>query len=184
MPFITVAGPVPVVGDFLGDATRLNEAEFVSKHPSPVFLVSARPPVELQSALTASTVTPVGSTDAADVRAWRESTLAVPVLKGPLLTPATRPRVGRAPINDVALPFSSVSKVHAFLRFIEGENEWTIEDAGSRNGTRVNGQRLAPNDRARLRDGDAVQFGDVKTTFRNAQGFYAEVRILARMSGG
>lgn len=61
-------------------------------------------------------------------------------------------RIGRDKSCEVQLPGDfTVSRVHAVLTVNAGE--WTIEDAGSRNGTMVNGravvgaQRLAPSDR-------------------------------------
>lgn len=51
-------------------------------------------------------------------------------------------RIGRDPEVEVLLSGdASVSRVHAFLRTTTPG--WVLVDAGSRNGTRVNGQRLA-----------------------------------------
>jgi pSer/pThr/pTyr-binding forkhead associated (FHA) protein len=75
----------------------------------------------------------------------------------------TRLSVGRATLNDVALPGDTeVSRLHAELECIGGE--WTVSDDGlSRNGTWVNGERVAG--RRRLRDGDVVQVGDTTLAF-------------------
>jgi DNA-binding NtrC family response regulator len=54
----------------------------------------------------------------------------------------------------VALEDRRMSKVHAQLRGIAGS--WSIEDAGSRNGTRVNGVDIQ---RGALRSGDLVEIG-------------------------
>jgi predicted component of type VI protein secretion system len=62
--------------------------------------------------------------------------------------------VGSAPDSDVVIGDSSVSRIHAMLRQLNGR--WFIEDCGSRNGTTVNGHRVAsmqplqPNDEVRL----------------------------------
>jgi predicted component of type VI protein secretion system len=62
--------------------------------------------------------------------------------------------VGSAPDSDVAVGDTSVSRIHAVLRQLNGR--WFIEDCGSRNGTRVNGHQvtsmhpLRPNDEVRL----------------------------------
>jgi hypothetical protein len=79
--------------------------------------------------------------------------------------------VGRSPQNDVVLMESSVSRMHATLDK-DGE-QWRILDAGSRHGTKVNGE-LAP---ARghgqpivLTSGDRVKFGDVIVSFVGAAG--------------
>jgi DNA-binding NtrC family response regulator len=65
----------------------------------------------------------------------------------------------------VDLPDRSVSQLHARLR-PSGEN-WIIEDAGSKNGTRVNGRRV---DRAELCDGDVVECGRTFFVMRRAAG--------------
>src|SRR5262249_35799649 len=50
--------------------------------------------------------------------------------------------VGRTANNDVVVPDISVSKFHAFFRTVDGV--LTLADAGSKNGTEVGGQALAP----------------------------------------
>jgi hypothetical protein len=72
--------------------------------------------------------------------------------------------IGRAPGNDVALPWDEeVSRVHAELEGMAGE--WTVSDEGlSRNGTYVNGERIGG--RRRLRDGDVVRIGRTLLAFR------------------
>ena len=77
---------------------------------------------------------------------------------------ATRVTVGRAPENDIALPWDAeVSRVHATVEWIGGV--WTIADDGlSRNGTYLNGERIAG--RRRLRAGDAVRVGGTLLAYR------------------
>jgi FHA domain len=77
---------------------------------------------------------------------------------------APRVTVGRRPENDVALPWDAeVSRVHAQLEPVG--REWSLIDDGiSRNGSYVNGERLAR--RRRLRDGDRLCFGETPVLFR------------------
>ena len=74
--------------------------------------------------------------------------------------------VGRDERADVPLSWDNqVSRLHAELECIAGE--WTVSDDGlSRNGTFVNGSRLAG--RARLRDGDQIRLGRTVVVFRQA----------------
>jgi pSer/pThr/pTyr-binding forkhead associated (FHA) protein len=71
--------------------------------------------------------------------------------------------VGRRPECDVALPWDSeVSRVHAQLEPIG--SDWALVDDGlSRNGSYVNGERVAG--RRRLRDGDRLCFGETPVLF-------------------
>ncbi len=72
--------------------------------------------------------------------------------------------IGRATECDIALPWDAqVSRVHAELVWVG--RDWAIDDGGlSRNGTYVNGQRIA--ERRRLRDGDTLRFGETAMVFR------------------
>jgi hypothetical protein len=65
--------------------------------------------------------------------------------------------IGRSPENDVVLSDPQVSRVHA--RIILDEGRVAIEDAGSLNGTFINGERTG---RARLQPSDAIVIGDTK----------------------
>ena len=75
-----------------------------------------------------------------------------------------RVTIGRGPSNDIALGWDTeVSRLHAELERLGGE--WTLVDDGlSRNGTWLNGQRVAG--RQRLRDGDVLQVGQTLIAFR------------------
>lgn len=86
-------------------------------------------------------------------------------IAGPAIVPAFlvsgATRVGRSPQCDIVLADPSVSRSHALLDVRAGA--LTVRDAGSTNGTFVNGERIE--ERA-LKPGDTVSFG--KTTLRVA----------------
>ena len=71
--------------------------------------------------------------------------------------------IGRREDCDLSLPWDEqVSRLHAQLERIG--SEWTLADEGlSRNGSYVNGQRIAG--RQRLRDGDRLCFGATIVVF-------------------
>jgi pSer/pThr/pTyr-binding forkhead associated (FHA) protein len=73
-------------------------------------------------------------------------------------------RIGRRDDNHVALPWDAeVSRVHAELEPVG--RDWVLVDDGlSRNGSYVNGERVAG--RRRLRDGDRLCFGETPVLFR------------------
>jgi pSer/pThr/pTyr-binding forkhead associated (FHA) protein len=71
-------------------------------------------------------------------------------------------RIGRRPGNNLQLDYPKVSRQHAIItRTAEG---YALHDLGSRNGTYLNGQWVAG--RCFLRDGDVIEIGDLKITFR------------------
>jgi pSer/pThr/pTyr-binding forkhead associated (FHA) protein len=75
--------------------------------------------------------------------------------------------VGRRPSNPIGLSWDvNVSRVHAQIERVG--DAWTIADDGlSRNGTFVNGERLAG--RRRLLDGDVMRFGDTLIAYVEPQ---------------
>jgi len=64
--------------------------------------------------------------------------------------------IGRSRACEIALEDDKVSRQHARIELEHGEP--TIRDLGSRNGTRVNGQRISSE--VALLDGDRIQLGD------------------------
>ncbi len=80
------------------------------------------------------------------------------------LGPGDRFTLGRGSGNEVVLAWDpNASRVHAALERVGGV--WTLVDDGlSRNGSWVNGERIAG--RRRLLDGDVVRVGDTTIHFR------------------
>jgi pSer/pThr/pTyr-binding forkhead associated (FHA) protein len=74
-------------------------------------------------------------------------------------------RVGRDPGNDLVLGTKSVSREHAAIRTMSGR--WFVEDYGSYNGTRLNGERIRPGTPLRLRDSDRVTIGPLTVVFHS-----------------
>ena len=58
-------------------------------------------------------------------------------------------RIGRRPDLELPLPYPALSALHA--RLMRADGRWQIEDLGSTNGTRVDGERLMPRSRAASR---------------------------------
>ena len=65
--------------------------------------------------------------------------------------------IGRDAGNDVVINDEAASAKHALLEFADGE--WWIEDAGSTNGTVINGELVRA--RERLQYGDELAIGRV-----------------------
>jgi hypothetical protein len=73
--------------------------------------------------------------------------------------------VGRDAGNDVVLNDEAASAKHAVVSFADGE--WWLEDAGSTNGTLLNGSRIW--DRQRFQYGDEVAVGRIALRLERAQ---------------
>lgn len=68
--------------------------------------------------------------------------------------------LGRARNNDIVILDASISKLHA--HFVLGPaGRMTVTDAGSSNGTQVNGRRIERGQVAELGPGDTLVFGGV-----------------------
>ena len=68
--------------------------------------------------------------------------------------------IGRNPTNSLVVDRDRVSRKHAFIDW-DGD-QYTIVDIGSRNGTFVNGMRVA---QRLLRNGDTITVGDCDLRF-------------------
>ena len=77
---------------------------------------------------------------------------------GRLIALPARARVGRAADCAVRIDSRLVSNAHATLWWEDGR--WHVRDHGSRNGTRMAGQPLAPGSRAPIGPDDVLVFGD------------------------
>jgi DNA-binding winged helix-turn-helix (wHTH) protein len=77
------------------------------------------------------------------------------------LIPEGETLVGRGLECGVRLPSARVSRLHARLRAADGQVR--VEDAGSKNGTWVNGERRKG--ATPLNDGDELTFGTFRATF-------------------
>lgn len=84
---------------------------------------------------------------------------------------AARVMVGRSRTANLALRSTSVSKIHAYFEPAE-RNTLHVTDPGSRNGTFVNGTRIASSTRVEVRLGDRVRFGQVETLLCPAEVFW------------
>ena len=69
--------------------------------------------------------------------------------------------LGRQTTCDIVIADHNVSRVHAELRFAQGT--WQIDDRGSTNGTRINGDVIV--EPTPLASGDVIAFGAVNIHF-------------------
>jgi Protein of unknown function (DUF3662)/Inner membrane component of T3SS, cytoplasmic domain len=111
-----------------------------------------------------------------DTRIYRQGRPAAPrlrVLAGPagtagreFLLDRAELTIGRRLDQDIVIDDPSVSRSHARIYVTAGSV--AVEDAGSTNGTAVNGRRLAGG-RVPVRDGDRLQIGSVVLQLRSSE---------------
>jgi hypothetical protein len=89
--------------------------------------------------------------------------------------PSRRPylSLGRGPDNELVLDDATLSRVHLLLT--REAHGWTVRDAGSTNGTALEGARLGP-DPVALETGLRLVAGSVRLTFYDAAGLYLRLR--------
>jgi hypothetical protein len=93
--------------------------------------------------------------------------------------------VGRAGNNDLPLDVSSVSKFHAYFTKDPATGRWFIHDAGSSNGTWMNGERLEQSHgKMQLEDGCSIQIGpDASVRFYGNEALYEALAAASAAEG-
>ena len=86
--------------------------------------------------------------------------------------------VGRSPEREFCVDHSTVSKRHAVLIYDADRNSYRLGDAGSTNGTFLNGQSVEAGRPVYIKDGSVVTFGDCDFLFFSPRGF---VELLKRL---
>jgi len=83
--------------------------------------------------------------------------------------------LGRGAENDIVIDDATLSRTHLVLSRAEGGG-WTVGDAGSSNGSFLDGRRLEPGRPEPVVDGSRVKAGSVRLTFHDAGGLYLRLR--------
>jgi hypothetical protein len=117
--------------------------------------------------------------DVLRIRHW-----VIAVKKPPEAPAKDRVFLGRSETNDLCVPHKTVSKLHAYLTREQTPtgSKWFVIDAGSANGTRHNGVRIAERTKIALTDLDTVVFGRCVFQWLTARALYD--RILQYASTG
>jgi len=85
--------------------------------------------------------------------------------------------VGRSRACDLWITDASMSKTHARFTLEKGLPK-TLEDLGSRNGTRVGDERLVPSTPIAVRVGDIVSFGSVTARLLDALQLHGLLNLM------
>ena len=151
-------GSARPVEAFIQDAKTLDPAAFAERHGRAFLLLTA----QLKKADTYSTALTLEGEDTGSGHTGGLTTLVFQVR-----SPVHIASLGRAPNNDVVIPDSSISRTHAVIK-TRDDGTFLMLDAGSSNGTLVNGKNVlvrghgAPTE---LKAGDSVRLGAIDFTF-------------------
>jgi hypothetical protein len=179
-------GTIPGLGsgipirDMRDDVRSLSVEELEDRHGSAFLLLTAAE-LSMPTGPSSTQVSLIGLDDKRSESTAALSLVAFPVRHtgrsvGHLVT------VGRAANNDVAVPDLRISRFHGFLK--QGvDGVWQIQDAGSTNGTSVNGEsvpRQGSGPAMDLKAGDNLRLGQVELTFLGVNELRAFVTRLER----
>lgn len=160
------------VKDYRGEKSVYGRQRFLAKYSSPMLLAPSatgdvgpgyftRPKTGM-STFGASYANRIGfSPD--------DSYLVIPVIKAEGRPFPERIGVGRTRGTDIILISSDISKYHAY--FSNEGDRWFVSDAGSSNGTSVDGVRLTPMTPTPLNNGALLAFGARLHLFLTPTGF-------------
>lgn len=183
------------LNEFLNDRHQLKEALFLTRYPDPVLVHRLKraggldlsgetqiAPCLRQGPTTGAML----SMSVANTRALVHLTKVLSRLGGQVEGGATegsavvfplKSRIGAAELSlgrgaeaDVPLPFPKISKIHARLR--PGGGAYSLCDAGSRNGTQINGATLKQGEWRTLPNEALVQLSEYQFLFYEPAGFY------------
>ncbi len=149
---------------YLDDARDLSSDSFEDRHGGGFLLLTATG-FKLDAGSTSTEMILLDEPEEAAERTAGVSVLVFPIRAAEsshthLIT------VGRTSNNDVTIPDISISRFHAYFK--RGENGYQVLDAGSTNGTTVNGTSVptqgagSPID---LKSGDNLRLGLMELTF-------------------
>ncbi|MEW5851119.1 MAG: FHA domain-containing protein [Myxococcota bacterium] len=167
--------------DLLRKADRLGKEAFCARYPHPFMVrLDERGGVDEPSPWAFSTM--ASKLDVPRVPPAGPMAKAFELLKSSGKGGRDMISLGRTNNNDVVIPEMSVSKFHAFFK-VAGDRNWQLVDAGSSNGTRVNGQKLAAKAPTPVQSGDTVVLGDVAFLFLWPEQLVEQLPSLCRPVG-
>ncbi|MDF1660974.1 MAG: FHA domain-containing protein [Planctomycetota bacterium] len=131
----------------------MSSQSFLKRYKNPALILSHRQGVKTMDESTNLNLT-------------RRATLRGPTIQAGVtllaqrnrgVTEVSRVSMGRSNRADICVKIATISKAHIYFEKIE--NDWTVLDNESTNGTFLGDQRLDPNDRHILASGDMIYLG-------------------------
>jgi hypothetical protein len=168
--------------EFVGDARVLDAESFAAKHGVGFFLHYGSLEEE-EEAVDLDTTQASEYTDEVPEGAEAPQTkfLVFPIRKKTSDASDQAIWIGRGGHNDMVIPDSSISTMHAFVR-IDEDGKFFLQDMMSKNGTFVYNQRvpaLGTGEPLPFATGDRIRLGTLKLTFLAAAEFITMVNQLS-----
>jgi hypothetical protein len=173
-------GSAIALESFLPDARRLAPDAFRERHGDCFLLFTAKK-AAVEKSQSATNLLLDGDEDEPEGRTASLSVVVFPLRprdpsQGSMIT------LGRESRQDVVIQDMSVSRFHAFAK-PGPDGALVLQDAGSTNGTTVNGESVltaAAGPPRRLKPGDNVRLGHIELTFTDARALREFVLRTAR----
>jgi hypothetical protein len=174
---------MPRLFEYVLAVRKMTREEFVDAHPHP-FLLRRREEERSREGWTFKTQTVSVAQSGLGRLAANEKLRISPEIANFDVYPVAkaldnpwpeRVSVGRARNNDVVLADSSVSKLHAHFKVGDGTDGYALVDAGSRNGTCINDDRIEAGAPIAVQVGDSITFGRTRVTFIDGDTLYTLV---------
>jgi len=174
-------GSAIALESLIPDARSLAPDAFAARHGNSFLLFTAKRLDGPESTNSTKLLLDDGGDDAPEGRTANLAIVVYPMrsrdpAKGPMVT------LGRESRQDVVIPDMSVSRFHAFAK-PGPDGALVIQDAGSTNGTTVNGASVLTTGAGpprRLKPGDNVRLGHIELTFTDARALREFVLQKAR----
>jgi hypothetical protein len=165
--------------DFVQELRRVGEVGFRRRYTTPVLIVTGRATRGARANASVEVTRPIAVTP---VTGRRSAPLALvhrvfPIVKASHAPPGPV-SVGRTSENDVVIPELSISKRHCLFELAADGGGMTVADAGSTNGTLLNGDALGGQPPVPLCGGEIITMGRFELRFETPAGFLEYVSAL------
>lgn len=168
------------LADLVEDRKRLAKDAFFETHDVPVLLYNPPDDSDDRRAFKTGVTDAFASKMELTVGLATDPDLAVlRVEKRPGGIFKDRVSVGRTRNNDLQLDYPKVSKFHAYFSWAPDRETFYLTDAGSTNGTFVNGHRLAAREPVEVTERSIVSFGRYHFRFHMPEGLYQVLGYIA-----
>jgi hypothetical protein len=179
---------LPPLDSYLADATMLERGAFLARYCWPVLVIPEPDPKIMAKLMRPETIISTDDTlmfpDPSSARMSGASLDALVLEVRPKDgSSKEKMTMGRAPEADVVLIDETISRLHAQLAWDPVKERASLTDLGGRNGTTVDGTRLAVRGQSVLIPGAVVMFGGLGTRFYSPRAFFEWLSTGAPRAG-